>query len=209
MRGLVVMVAVLLPGVASADAVHITGIELEVEPTNPQGKPWDRSKDSVAEPDLVVKLRANGHKLTTCNAGDDSVKGYCQLDETIDITSGTRIELEVFDDDDRLMSTGDKIGTGVIERPLIVGETKLAFELRGRIKWATLSVVPVPTWFDTHRAGFIGLGLGILGAIGLIGLLHKNLLVPDPAPPPMPTCAHCTATVRKRDRRCFNCGAAL
>lgn len=203
------VVAVLVPGVAHANAVRITEIALEVEPLNAKGKPWDRAKDSVAEPDLVVKLRANGHKLTTCNAGDDSVKGYCQLDETIEVTPDTRIELEVFDDDDRLMSTGDKIGTGVIDSPSIDGPTKLSFDLKGQVKSATLTVVPVPTWFETHRAGFLGLGVGILGALGLIGALRTKILVPDPAPPPMPKCAHCSATVRKRDRRCFNCGAAL
>lgn len=208
MRALV-MVAVVVPGVAFADVLRITGIELEVEPTNAKGKPWDRAKGSIAEPDLVVKLRANGHKLTTCNAGDDSVKGYCQLDETIDVTPGTRIELEVFDDDDGLVSTGDKIGTGVIEGPSVAGPTTLPFEVKGQVKRAAITVEPVPTWFDNHRAGFAGLGLGILGALGLVGVFRNKLLVADPPPPAMPKCAHCSATVRKRDRRCFNCGAAL
>ena len=208
MRGLV-MVAVMVPGVAYAGGMRITGIALEVEPTNAKGKPWDRAKDSIAEPDLVVKLRANGHKLTSCNAGDDSVKGYCQLDETIDVVPGTRIELEVFDDDDNLVSIGDKIGSGVIAGPAVSGPTTLRFELKGRITWASLTVEPVPTWFDNHRAGFAGLGLGILGALGLVGVFKTKLLVADPPPPAMPKCAHCNATVRKGDQRCFNCGAAL
>ena len=207
MRALIVA-AVLVPGVAYANAVRITEIAIEVEPTNAKGKPWDHSKDSIAEPDLLIKLRANGHKLTSCNAGDDSVRGFCQLDEEIDVVAGTRIEIEVFDDDGGLVSPGDKIGSGVLEHPLVSETTKLSFDLKGRIKSATLTVVPVPTWFDKHKPHFLGFVIGIAGALGLIGGFKTKLLAPDPPPPPMPKCAHCSAELRKRDRRCFNCGAA-
>jgi hypothetical protein len=207
MRALIVA-AVLVPGVAYANAVRITEIAIEVEPTNARGKPWDRSKDSIAEPDLVIKLGANGHKLTSCDAGDDSVRGFCLLDETIDVVPDTRIELEVYDDDGGVISPGDHIGTGVIHHVAVTEAATLSFELKGRIKSATLTVAPVPSWFDKHKPHFLGFVIGIAGALGLIGGFKTKLLAPDPPPPPMPKCAHCSAELRKRDRRCFNCGAA-
>lgn len=214
LRGVVMVVVVVVTVVATttvaraselvAGKARITEIAVEVEPTTARGKPWDTAKDAIGAPDLVIKLRANGKKLVECEASLDSVRGFCQLDEEIELTADTRIELEVVDDDGVF---DDKIGGGALAHLIGDDGGKHGFDVTGQVKSATLGIEPVPSWLAAHRPGLLGFAFGIAGALGLVGVFRKRLLAPDPPPPAMPRCAHCSAELRKRDRRCFNCGA--
>lgn len=187
------------PGVP-AGRYRITAVRVAAFATDRKDRPWDTAPGEL--PDLEVRIAIDGAAVGGCKFEDDRAVGRCALDLEVDLPAGATITLDVRDRDNLV---DDPMGRATLAEP---GTWDLGVELpmvpAGRILSASITIAPIPTWWDLHRHRMLGLGAGIGLALGVVGLFRRSLL---PPPPPRPRCAHCQALLREQIGKCPECGA--
>lgn len=179
-----------------AGTYRLAEVRAEALPTDRKGKPWDDG----SEPDLQVRVRADGKDLARCRASEDGFVGRCKLDVSVDVDARTQIEVVVFDADDGL---DDYIGSAKLTDPSTWG---LGIDLpllpSHRLRAATIVLARRPAWWETYRYQLIGLASGITLALGLVAAFRSSLL----KLPPAPRCRHCGIEIPAHLVNCAACG---
>ncbi|MBA3398096.1 MAG: hypothetical protein H0T89_36055 [Deltaproteobacteria bacterium] len=183
---------------------RVVEVQIAAMPTTRRGRPWDEAPGEA--PDLVVKIQINGAKAVTCYPAENAVIGKCRLDLPFVLDETSHIELDIVDRDTVL---DDPIGTARLGDPAR-WSTGVAMPLvvSGRLENATITLARAPTWWDLHRTRLLGLGGGIVLALGVLGGFRRSLMPPPPTPRAPARCSHCQVLLGDDLRKCSHCGAA-
>jgi hypothetical protein len=185
-------------------------VVVQVRPTNGKRERWDDR--TGPDPDLKVVISVDEDEVARCSS-KDSVTAVCHPRKEIEITAATQIAMDVVDVD---AIVDDPIGGAVLSNPSRWGAgMDLPLQPSGRVLAARIRFERVPTWWELNRGRMIGLAVGIGGALLVLGVFRRGLLVKDPEPPPPapppppPRCSHCDALVVRGALACHHCGAKL
>lgn len=183
---------------------RVVELQIAVLPTTRRNRPWDEAPGEA--PDLVARIRINGAKAVTCSLPQDTVSGKCRLDHAFVLDETSQIELDIVDRDTVI---DDPIGTARLADPARWSTgVALPLVVSGRLESVTITLARAPTWWDLHRTRLLGLGGGIVLALGVLGGFRRSLMPPPPAPRAPARCSHCQVLLGDDLRKCSHCGAA-
>jgi len=191
------------PGIAPGE-YRLVEVRVEAAAMNRKNRPWD---DAPGEsPDLVVTITVDGVQRETCKPTANTHVGKCVLDLPLVLDRTSSIAIEVVDRDTIL---DDAIGKATLTDPATWGvNTPLPMTPSTRLlKSAAIVLTRTPTWWELHRGRLVGLGAGVLLALGVVGTFRRSLMPPPPVPVPPPACAHCGALLGASRETCSHCGA--
>src|SRR5687768_8686050 len=97
LRVLVIAAVVVAARVASAE-IAIEKVGVEVAPTDPRGKPWDRESIGSA-PDPRIEISIGGEKIKKCSAAIDALVAECEVPDRVPSAAPIELELHVEDVD--------------------------------------------------------------------------------------------------------------
>jgi hypothetical protein len=176
MRMLVIAIVVATARLASADVV-IEKVGVEIAPTDPRGKPWDRDP-AGADPDPRIDISIRGHRIKRCDTVKDSLVAECTVPERAPSAEPIELELHVGDVD---AVTAEAIGTA---------HGTIAADADGRVELAAGGKL-VKAWTQVRRrAGFwvsssiawpIGAGTGAALALLVYAIFRRRYLTPGVA----------------------------
>ncbi len=180
---------------------HVVDVQVEVAPETAKGKSWDIG-DGPA-PDLVITVRHDGDQVARCRAMPNQYAATCPIGKDLRLDESTTLVIEVADEDTLV---NDPVGAATLPRPSAWGETMaVACETTGQVQRVTVNLTERAAFVRRYQWQAVGLGIGVLGALGTLAMGRARLMPPRLAPP---TCSHCRARLEhRRVTKCPNCGA--
>jgi hypothetical protein len=154
-------------------------------------------------PDLIVTVRHDGDQVARCRAMPNQFVATCPIGKDLRFDEANTLVVEVADED---ALVDDPVGAAKLPPPSAWGETlAVSCETTGQVQRVTVSLKERAAFVRRYQWQAVGLGIGVLGALGTLAMGRARLMPPRMAPP---ACSHCKARLaHRRVTQCPNCGA--